>query len=599
MNFEIERINTDVAIIGGGLAGCMAAIKAADYDVSVLLIEKSNTKRSGMAGTGIGHLWSYIPPVHEEMGYTVDDLIEDHAEIVGQGGFMRRDLLRLMAETMYDRVMDLEEFGLKFRFPDSEAPGGFRLIYQFHCVPTSFDFEGRDIKRILTQQVKQKGVDILNRIMGLDFILDQDNHVCGVVGASTVENKIYQIFAKSVILSTSGGIGRLNRSFVNNNFNRHLPPSGSTGDGKVMAFRAGAELINMEFFGGRRPTFRNYPMSAGAPRNTFQPCARLVTADGEVIVPRTYDYDWDNINQNFSQKDDSDKLKERHLKRDGFFQNAIATKVAQMIRNGQGPVYFDCAEGTEEELAHVKSAMSNQGKMWIFKKFLDDNGVDLRKDKIEFGLGDAGMIGSASGIWVDADCQSNIQGLYIAGQEIGGVPWAAGTGAITTGWHAGKAAGERAAKMKQQKADDAKVTEKVLARVEQLMNRKKGEHWSEVEYALQDVVDATYIDGLTSDLLLVRGLSQVEDLVNSSQMLASNPHELMRCLEVQNLLDCARIIMKAGLERKESRAMFRKIDHPRTAQDWFVFLAAQKSGDNGEIHFTKKAISTKNKTDAS
>ncbi len=67
-SIEVIPIDTDVLIIGGGLAGCMAAIKASEYGVKIAIAEKSNTLSSGCAGTGIDHVWGYIPPIHEQMG---------------------------------------------------------------------------------------------------------------------------------------------------------------------------------------------------------------------------------------------------------------------------------------------------------------------------------------------------------------------------------------------------------------------------------------------------------------------------------------------------------------------------------------------------
>jgi len=84
-SIEVVPIDTDVLIIGGGLAGCMAAIKASEYGVKVAIAEKSNTKSSGCAGTGIDHVWGYIPPIHEQMGWTIDDLVEDHCQGVARG----------------------------------------------------------------------------------------------------------------------------------------------------------------------------------------------------------------------------------------------------------------------------------------------------------------------------------------------------------------------------------------------------------------------------------------------------------------------------------------------------------------------------------
>ena len=124
MNTKIEviPIETDVLIIGGGLAGCMAAIKAAEEDVSVTIAEKADTRSSGCAGTGVDHIWGYIPPVHEKMGYTIEDIIESHTKGIANG-FIDQEVLYLIVRESYNRVLDLESFGLNFRFEDSKAPG--------------------------------------------------------------------------------------------------------------------------------------------------------------------------------------------------------------------------------------------------------------------------------------------------------------------------------------------------------------------------------------------------------------------------------------------------------------------------------------------
>ena len=83
---KVVVIETDVLVIGGGLAGCMAAIRAAEQDgLRVTLVDKSNTVRSGCTASGIDHLWAYIPPIHEKMGYTLDDMAEDHRQGIARG----------------------------------------------------------------------------------------------------------------------------------------------------------------------------------------------------------------------------------------------------------------------------------------------------------------------------------------------------------------------------------------------------------------------------------------------------------------------------------------------------------------------------------
>ena len=157
---NVIPIETDVLILGGGLAGCMAAIKAGETEgITVTLVDKSNTVASGCAASGIDHVWAYIPPIHNQMGYTVDDMAEDHRQGIAYG-FFRKDLFYLAAETMYDRVLDLEKFGIQFRYADSPIPGKFRIVRQFHSVPTSFNFDGVPLKPLLTREVLKRGVSI-------------------------------------------------------------------------------------------------------------------------------------------------------------------------------------------------------------------------------------------------------------------------------------------------------------------------------------------------------------------------------------------------------------------------------------------------------
>ena len=160
---EIVPIETDVLVIGGGLAGCMAGIKAGESGLKVTVAEKANTLSSGCAGTGVDHSWAYIPMIHERMGWTIEDLIEDHAQLIARG-FINKELLRLVARENYDRMLDLEKFGVKIRYDDSKIPGKFRIVHQFHSMPSSFNFDGYDLKIKLTREAKKRGVEIVNRV---------------------------------------------------------------------------------------------------------------------------------------------------------------------------------------------------------------------------------------------------------------------------------------------------------------------------------------------------------------------------------------------------------------------------------------------------
>jgi succinate dehydrogenase/fumarate reductase flavoprotein subunit len=234
--------------------------------------------------------------------------------------------------------------------------------------------------------------------------------------------------------------------------------------------------------------------------------------------------------------------------------------------------------------------MSHEGKMWILLKYWKDHGVDLKKDKIEMDKTSRENAGSsAAGVWVDKDCESGIPGLFAAGDEIGGVPWSAAPGALTTGWHAGMIAAEKVARTKGGAEPEGAAVEEVVARFSDITNRKEGGRWLEVEYALQEIMD-TYTGETNTDEMLTRGLQRLGDLEASNRMCADNPHDLMRCLEVGSLIACGKLIMTAARERKESRALLKRSDYPdQDDENWFAFLGLKRDGDGG-ILFSKKPI---------
>lgn len=203
---EVIPVETDVLVIGGGLAGCMAGIKASEYGVKVTIAEKANTKTSGCAGTGIDHTWAYVRPIHEKMGWRIEDLMEDHIQGIAHG-FINKELLYLVASENYERVLDLEKFGVNFRFDDSKVPGKFRIVPQFHSMPSSFNFDGRPIKVKLTKEAETRGVNIINRVMITD-LLSTDGHVSGALGVGTRDGKLYSFKSKAIVLCT----GRVNKT---------------------------------------------------------------------------------------------------------------------------------------------------------------------------------------------------------------------------------------------------------------------------------------------------------------------------------------------------------------------------------------------------
>ncbi len=575
---EVIAVETDVLIIGGGLAGCMAAIRASEYGVGVTIVEKSNTVTGGQAGSGIDHIWAYLPEVHGKMGWTIEDLVEDHVQVIGHG-FANRELLRFIARESHARVLDLEHFGLRVRHDDSKLPGKFRLVHQFHSVPTSVNVEGRSLKVILSNEAKRRGVAIVNRVTINDLMV-VDGAVTGAVGVGTRDGRVYVFRARGILLCSGGKTGRLGRELTGIDFNLHLPAN-LCGDGKAIALRVGLPVMNMEFLSPKRFGVANYDNSGGAPRNTWQPAASVVDAQGNTIVPRTTFYRWGDLEEGY-------QLNARESRRAWLDERKrlAASMPTFNSWHAAGPFYLDCTHGTEEEIRYIEWSLSNEGKCHQFLRHLREEGVDLRRDKLELGpLGREIGNRSCAGLVVDDNLETDLRGLFAAGDEIGGTPFTASTGAFVTGWHCGDVLGQRAKKERTLLPVNAERVEGVKELCADLLATGRGHHWRAVGLALQNIMDS-HCGEVRSGPMLKRGLDLLKG-IRSMPLKAANPHELGRCLEVRFLIDNGEMVMRASLAREESRkypSAFYRDDFPdQDDKHWFANSTIRSSGNDFEL----------------
>jgi succinate dehydrogenase/fumarate reductase flavoprotein subunit len=584
---KVIPVETDVLVIGGGLAGCMAAINAAgNKELKVALVEKSDTRASGKAGTGVDHAYSYIPAVHGPMGYTLEDMVEDWRQGVSGGisEFLREDLFRLAASTMYDRMLDLERFGINFRYKDSKVPGNFRVVYQYFSVPGSFNFDGVPLKPRLTAEAKRRGVQIINRVQVTDLIT-AGGQISGAVGVGTRTADIFFFKAKAVVLCT-GGQTRLHRNPTGVDFNTFGPPT-CTGDGTAMALHAGLPIVNMESLGGK-PNLRagaNYNPNYGDPGNTVQPAARTIDWKGNVLIPRTQFYDWENL----GKEKWTPEVRRKWLQERDLAGRGLRGQLSEMHARGEGPFYLDFTEATDFEAQYIEWSIKNEGRGTQFMRyFKDEEGFDLKTTRQEYaGYGPMEFGTGQRGLWVNSELETGIRNVFAAGDEIGGFLGAAASpGAFAGGWHAGGQAAKRALAQKEFLTVDDKNVKARKTLCTDLLSRERGFFWKEVEIYVQNLMDF-YCGGIRSGPMLQRGLERLE-YARMAPLKADNPHELARCLELKSIMDGAEMVLRSSLERKESRPRplgFRRADYPQPSQDWSCFLGIKL--EDGDFKFAR------------
>ena len=229
---QVKHLHTDVLIIGGGTAGCYAALTIRrNSGLNILVAEKANIKRSGCLAAGVNAINAYIVKGRRPQDY-VDYATKDAA------GIVRNDLLLTAAEEFNEVTADMEKLGLvilKDENGDYVARGNRNI-----------KINGENFKPLLADAVyKSENVDVLNYVNITD-LLTENGRVYGAVGFSIMEETAYVIHAKAVLIATGGAAGLYKPN--NPGFSRHkmwYPPF-NTGAGYAMGIRSGAEMTTFE-----------------------------------------------------------------------------------------------------------------------------------------------------------------------------------------------------------------------------------------------------------------------------------------------------------------------------------------------------------------
>ena len=234
-----ERLESDVLIVGGGIAGLMAAIAAADKGASVTLLDKANTKRSGAGATGNDHFLCYIPEKHGTINVVYEEFMDSQNATSNDTPLVMRFL-----ETSPTIVNMWNDWGINmkptgdFHFEGHAYPGRPKIFLKY---------DGHNQKKVLTEQAKKRGVRIVNHSPVLELLRD-DNGITGALALDiSSDEPAYRIVkAKAVVVAT----GYVSRLFTTDPtpsqmFNTNMCPSG-TGDSIAQAWRLGAHLVNME-----------------------------------------------------------------------------------------------------------------------------------------------------------------------------------------------------------------------------------------------------------------------------------------------------------------------------------------------------------------
>jgi len=545
------EIETDILVIGGGTAGPMAAIKAKQQDPSlrVLLLEKANVKRSGAISMGMDGLNNAVIP-----GYaTPEQYVKEIT--VANDGIVNQKTLFAYAENSYAMIEELDSWGVKFE-KDENGDYAVKKVHHMgtYVLPMP---EGHDIKKVLYRKLKQTRVKITNRLVATRVLIAEDGRAAGALAFDCRSGVYTVIRAKAVILCT-GAAGRLGLPASGYLFGTYENPT-NAGDGYSMAYHAGAELSGIECF-QINPLIKDYNGPA---------CAYVTGPLGGYTA---------------------NAQGERFIESD-YWSGQMMQEFHQELAGGKGPVFLKVDHLAEETIANIETILHSNERP-SRGRFHEGRGTNYRTDMIEMHISEIGLCSghSASGVWVNERAETTVQGLYAAG-DLACVPHNYMLGAFVYGRLAGESAASYCANTELAKVDTTQV-ETERQRIFAPLNRKHGLSPAQVEYKLRRLVN-DYLQPPKVARRMEIGLVRFEEIRNDiQQMLATNPHELMRAAEVGFILDCAEMAAKASLFRTESRwgLYHARQDYTeRNDAEWSVHVQVQKD-QAGTMSVFKRAL---------
>ncbi|MFF7732469.1 fumarate reductase/succinate dehydrogenase flavoprotein subunit [Streptomyces sp. NPDC007984] len=547
---DAEELTCDVLVIGGGTAGTMAALTAAEHGASVLLLEKAHVRHSGALAMGMDGVNNAVIPGRAEP----DDYV---AEITrANDGIVDQSTVRQTATRGFGMVRRLESYGVKFE-KDEHGDYAVRQVHRSgsYVLPMP---EGKDVKKVLYRQLRRREmrerIRIENRVMPVR-VLTVGGRAVGAAGFNTRTGQFVQVRAGSVILAT-GACGRLGLPASGYLYGTYENPT-NAGDGYAMAYHAGAELTGIECF-QINPLIKDYNGPA---------CAYVANPFGGY-----------QVNRHGERFVDSD-----------YWSGQMMAEFAAEVASDRGPVYLKLSHLPEESVSALETILHSTERP-TRGTFHSGRGHDYRTHDIEMHISEIGLCGghSASGVRVDEHARTTVPRLYAAG-DLACVPHNYMIGAFVFGDLAGADASQYSAYEGELPADQLREAHELIYRP---LRNPDGPPQPQVEYKLRRFVN-DYVAPPKSGARLSLALEAFERMrTDIAAMGARTAHELMRCAEVSFIRDCAEMAARSSLARTESRwgLYHDRLDHPRRDDaSWFHHLDLHKS-PSGAMEFTARPV---------
>jgi succinate dehydrogenase / fumarate reductase flavoprotein subunit len=577
----------DVLIVGAGGAGLRAAIEASSNGASVGLICKSllGKAHTVMAEGGMA----------AAMGHNDDrDNWKVHFADTMRGGQYVNNwrMAELHAKEAPDRVRELEGWGAVFdRTPDGRINqrnfGGHRYPRLAHVG----DRTGLELIRTLQDHAVYLGMTVHMEHTVVEILLD-GGRAAGVLAYDRERGRFHAFSAKAIVLAT-GGIGRAYK-ITSNSWE-------GTGDGHALAYRAGAELIDMEFV-QFHPTGMVWPPSVRGILVT-----EGVRGEGGVLKnSEGRRFMFDDIPENYKPQTASDPdegwryvMQDKSARRppELLTRDHVARCINREVKAGRGSphggVYLDISwikEKLSDAEARIKRKLPS-----MYHQFKELADLDITKEPMEVGPTTHYVMG---GVRVDADTQmSSIPGLFAAGECASGINGAnrLGGNSLSDLIVFGKRAGEYAAQFAREngapRIDDGALDRAMREALAPFERGAGGENPYRVQSDLQETMQSL-VGIVRVDHEMCEALERVQQFKErAARAGVTGPREYHAgwhtALDLRNLLTVSEAIARSARERKESRGGHFREDYPEKSPDFGTVNIAVRQGPGGVMQLAR------------
>ncbi len=545
-----QYLKTDFLVVGGGTAGTMAAIKAkqASPDSEVLVLEKANIRRSGAIAMGMDGVNTAVIPGNSTPEQYVREIT------IANDGILNQKAVYETGRLGFEVIQELESWGVKFQ-KDHEGNYDLKQVHRVgkYVLPMP---EGKDLKKILARQVKRHKVNVTNRVMATRVMV-QNGRVTGAVGFDVRNGDFVVIQAKAVVLCT-GACGRLGLPASGYLYGTYENPT-NAGDGYSMAYHAGAELTNIECF-QINPLIKDYNGPA---------CAYVASPFGA--------YTANAEGHRFISCD--------------YWSGQMMLEVWKELNSGKGPVHLKMYHLDDDTISEIESILWDNERP-SRGRFHEGRNENYRTHGVEMNISEIGLCSghSASGVWVNEKAETTVPGLYAAG-DMASVPHNYMIGAFVYGRIAGENAMDYVRDLDHVEPDQ-EFLKTEQERIYRPLNQPDGVPHTQIEYKLRRLVN-DYLQPPKSPYKMDIGLEKFVAYEDTLKMMgAHDPHELMRCMEVHFIRDCAEMAARASLYRKESRwgLYHYRLDYPeKNNEEWFCHVNLKK-GEDSAMELFKRPV---------